>query len=62
LGSGAYNQEKLEERRRSEFEPMIDYKYPTIASGLLPSGALSAHPIEDETINSEDEENLPCIL
>jgi hypothetical protein len=27
---------------------MIDYNYPTIASGLLPSGALSAHPIENK--------------
>jgi hypothetical protein len=37
---------------------MLDYKYPNIASGLLPSGVLSAHPIEDEIINSEDEERL----
>jgi hypothetical protein len=44
------------------FEPMISYKYPTLASGLLPSGALSAHLIEDEIINSEDEENLSCKL
>jgi hypothetical protein len=25
---------------------MIDYKYPTIAWGLLPSGALVTHPIK----------------
>jgi hypothetical protein len=37
---------------------MLDYKYSNITSGLLPSGALSAHPIEDEITNSEDEESL----
>jgi hypothetical protein len=38
---------------------MLDYKYSNIASGdILPSGALSAHPIEDEITNSEDEESL----
>jgi hypothetical protein len=28
------------------FEPIIGYKQPIIASALLPSGALVAHPIE----------------
>jgi hypothetical protein len=37
---------------------MLDYKYSNIASGLLPSGALSAHPIEDEIVNIEDEESI----
>jgi hypothetical protein len=33
--------------RGRKFEPMIDYKYPTIAWGLLPSGALVGTPDED---------------
>jgi hypothetical protein len=44
LGSRAYKQEKLEGRRRSQFEPMIDYKYPTIASGATPIGSAERAP------------------
>jgi hypothetical protein len=44
LGSGAYKQEKPEGRRRSQFEPMIDYKYPTIASGATPIGSAERAP------------------
>jgi hypothetical protein len=31
-------------RRRSQFEAMIDYKYPTIASGATPSGSAERAP------------------
>jgi hypothetical protein len=41
LGSGAYKQEKEEE---VNFEPMIDYKYPTIASGATPIGSAERAP------------------
>jgi hypothetical protein len=36
---------------------MIDYKYPTIASGPTPSGALVAHPMKSyfEKIINEDQ-------
>jgi hypothetical protein len=46
LGSGAYKHEEEEEegRRRSQFEPMIDYKYPTIASGATPIGSAEHAP------------------
>jgi hypothetical protein len=37
---------------------MLDYKYSNIASGATPIGALSAHPTEDEIINSGDAERL----
>jgi hypothetical protein len=51
-------QQKQQEEERLDLEPMLDYKYPNIASGLIPLGALSAHPIEDEIINNGDEEGL----
>jgi hypothetical protein len=44
LGLGAYKQEKAEERRRSQFEPMIDYKYLTIASGAIPIWSAECAP------------------
>jgi hypothetical protein len=44
LGLGAYKQEDEEGRRRSQFEPMIDYKYPTIASGATPIGSAERAP------------------
>jgi hypothetical protein len=44
LGSGAYKQEKAEGRRRSQFEPMIDYKYPAIASGATAIGSAERAP------------------
>jgi hypothetical protein len=44
LGSGAYKQEKLEGRRKVNFEPMIDYKYPTIASEATPIGSAERAP------------------
>jgi hypothetical protein len=44
LGLGGYKQEKSEGRIRSEFEPMIDYKYPTIASGATPIGSAERAP------------------
>jgi hypothetical protein len=44
LGSGAYKQDQGEGRRRSQFEAMIDYKYPTIASGATPIGSAERAP------------------
>jgi hypothetical protein len=44
LGSGACKQEKTEEGIRSQLEPMIDYKYPTIASGATPIGSAERAP------------------
>jgi hypothetical protein len=41
---GAYKQEEEEGRRRSQFEPMIDYKNPTIASGATPIGSAERAP------------------
>jgi hypothetical protein len=39
-------------RRRRNFEPMIDYKYPTIASGATPNGSAGRAP--DEELLRED--------
>jgi hypothetical protein len=41
---------KLERREDSIFEPIIK-KLSTIASGLLPSGALVVHPMTIENID-----------
>jgi hypothetical protein len=41
---GLTKQEQEEGRRRSQFEPMIDYKYPTIASGATPIGSAERTP------------------
>jgi hypothetical protein len=41
----------MKKRRRSQFEPMIDYKYPTIASGATPIGSAGRAP--DEKILQE---------
>jgi hypothetical protein len=43
--------------RRILIEPMIDYKYPTIASGATPIGSAEhAPPIERKRSSSKDEE------
>jgi hypothetical protein len=34
-------------RRGRKFEPMIDYKYPTIASGATPIGSAGRAPDEE---------------
>jgi hypothetical protein len=44
LGLEGLQQEEEEGRRRSQFEPMIDYKYPTIASGATPIGSAERAP------------------
>jgi hypothetical protein len=36
-----------EEMKKKNFEPMIDYKYPTIASGATPIGSAGRAPDED---------------
>jgi hypothetical protein len=40
---------------------MIDYKYPTIASGLIPSGALFTHPMKNY-FEKTKEENFESIV
>jgi hypothetical protein len=35
---------------RKKFEPMIDYKYPTIASGATPIGSADRAPNEEELL------------
>jgi hypothetical protein len=40
---GLTNRKKKEEGR-SQFEPMIDYEYPTIASGATPIGSAERAP------------------
>jgi hypothetical protein len=44
-----------EGKKKKKLEPMIDYKYPTIAWGLLPSGALVAHPMKSYFEKNEEE-------
>jgi hypothetical protein len=40
---------------------MVDYKYPTIASGVPPSGALVAHPMKNY-FEKNEEENFESII
>jgi hypothetical protein len=40
---------------------MIDYKYPTIASGATPSGALVAHSMKNY-FEKNEEENFESII
>jgi hypothetical protein len=45
LGLGAYKQEKLKRKEEKvNFEPMLDYKYPNIASGTTPIGSAERAP------------------
>jgi hypothetical protein len=45
LGFGAYKQEKLKRKEEKvNFEPMLDYKYPNIASGATPIGSAERAP------------------
>jgi hypothetical protein len=34
-------------KKKKKFEPMIDYKYPTIASGATPMGSTDRAPDEE---------------
>jgi hypothetical protein len=36
---------EIYKQKKSSYEPIIGCKHPIIASGLLPPGALNAHPI-----------------
>jgi hypothetical protein len=40
------------------FEPMLDYKSPNIASGATPIGSAERAPDKDEVISVEDAEGL----
>jgi hypothetical protein len=48
--------EQRRRRRNIKFEPMIDYKYPTIASGATPIG--SAGRASDEKYFEKNEEEI----
>jgi hypothetical protein len=49
-----FEKEFGKKRRRRKLEPMIDYKYPTIASGATPIGSAGRAP--DEELLREDYE------
>jgi hypothetical protein len=34
-------------KKEEKFEPMIDYKYPTISTGATPIGSAGRAPIEE---------------
>jgi hypothetical protein len=38
---------RREEKKKKKFEPMIDYKFPTIASGATPIGSAGRAPDEE---------------
>jgi hypothetical protein len=41
--------------KKKKFEPMIDYKYPTIASGATPIGSAGRAPDENYFEKNEEE-------
>ena len=46
----------LQKKEELNFEPMLDYKLPNIASGATPIGSAERAPDRDEVINIGDEE------
>jgi hypothetical protein len=44
----------LQKKEELNFEPMLDYKLPNIASGATPIGSAERAPDKDEMINIED--------
>jgi hypothetical protein len=46
------NSTRREEKEEEEFEPMIDYKYPTIASGATPIES-AGRALDDELLQKE---------
>jgi hypothetical protein len=45
-----------QKKEELNFEPMLDYKSPNIASGATPIGSAERAPDKDEKINIEDAE------
>jgi hypothetical protein len=45
-----------QKKEELNFEPMLDYKSPNIASGATPIGSAERAPDRDEIINIEDTE------
>jgi hypothetical protein len=45
-----------QKKEELNFEPMLDYKSPNIASGATPIGSAERAPDRDEIINIEDVE------
>jgi hypothetical protein len=43
-----------QKKEELNFEPMLDYKLPNIASGATPIGSAERAPNKDEMINIED--------
>jgi hypothetical protein len=57
LASGARQIVKHPQKiEKMNFEPMLDYKSPNIASGATPIGSAERAPDRDETINIGDAE------
>jgi hypothetical protein len=57
LASGARQIVKYPQKiEELNFEPMLDYKSPKIASGATPIGSAERAPDRDETINIGDAE------
>jgi hypothetical protein len=50
-----------EEMKRKKFEPMIGYKYPTIASGATPIGS-AGRALDEELLREDNEENFESII
>jgi hypothetical protein len=48
------NSTKRDEDKRKRFDPMIDYKYPTIASGATPIGS-AGRALDEELLQEEQE-------
>ena len=57
LDSGARQIVRCPQKKEEpNFEPMLDYKSPNIASGATPIGSAERAPDRDEIISIEDEE------
>jgi hypothetical protein len=57
LGSGARQIVRCPQKKEElNFEPMLAYKSPNIASGATPIGSAERAPDRDEIINIGDEE------
>jgi hypothetical protein len=48
-------------KKRKKLEPMIDYKYPTIASGATPIGSAGRAP-DEKYFEKNEEENFEFIF
>jgi hypothetical protein len=59
LDSGARQEVRCQQKKEEpNFEPMLDYKSPNIASGATPIGSAERAPDRYEVISVEDAEGL----